>query len=122
MKTRRVAAVIPAAGTGRRMEAAVPKQFLMLGDIPLLLHSLQVFERAASISQVILVVPKEERERTLSEIIERYSIKKVVKVVADRATLQESVHHGPKGTDPAAGGGAVHGSVRPLLTEELFAR
>ena len=83
MKTGRVAAVIPAGGTGRRMEAAIPKQFLMLGDVPLLLHSLQVFERAACISQVILVVPKDERERTLSEIIERYGIKKVVTLVSD---------------------------------------
>src|SRR5438309_11609034 len=122
MKTRRVAAVIPAGGTGRRMEAAIPKQFLLLGDIPLLLHSLQVFERAASISQVILVVPKEERERTLSEIIERYSIKKVVKVVAGGATRQESVYHGLKETDPDAEVVVVHDAVRPFVTEDLIER
>jgi 2-C-methyl-D-erythritol 4-phosphate cytidylyltransferase len=122
MKTRRVAAVIPAAGTGQRMEAAIPKQFLMLGDVPLLLHSLQVFERAASISQVILVVPKDERERTLSEIIERYGIKKVVKVVAGGVTRQESVYHGLKETDPDAEVVVVHDAVRPFVTEDLIER
>ena len=104
------------------MEAAVPKQFLMLGDIPLLLHSLQVFERAASISQVILVVPKDERERTLSGVIERYGIKKVVKVVAGGATRQESVYHGLKETDPEAEVVVVHDAVRPFVTEDLIER
>jgi 2-C-methyl-D-erythritol 4-phosphate cytidylyltransferase len=122
MNTRRVAAVIPAAGTGRRMEAAIPKQFLMLGDVPLLLHSLQVFERAASISQVILVVPKDERERTLSGVIERYGIKKVVKIVAGGATRQESVYHGLKETDPEAEVVVVHDAVRPFVTEDLIER
>jgi 2-C-methyl-D-erythritol 4-phosphate cytidylyltransferase len=122
MKIQRVAAVIPAAGTGRRMEAAIPKQFLMLGDVPLLLHSLQVFERAACISQVILVVPKDERERTLSEIIARYGIKKIVKVVAGGATRQESVYHGLQETDPEAEVVVVHDAVRPFVTEDLIER
>jgi 2-C-methyl-D-erythritol 4-phosphate cytidylyltransferase len=122
MKTRRVVAVIPAAGTGRRMEAAIPKQFLMLGDAPLLLHSLQVFERATSISQVVLVVPKDERERTRSEIIERYGIQKVVKIVAGGATRQESVYHGLQETDPEAEVVVVHDAVRPFVTEDLIER
>jgi len=122
MKTLRVAAVIPAAGTGRRMETAIPKQFLMLGDVPLLLHSLQVFERAASISQVILVVPKDERERTVSGIIERYGIKKVVKIVAGGATRQESVYHGLKEMDPEVEVVVVHDAVRPFVTEDLIER
>ena len=104
------------------MDAAIPKQFLMLGDVPLLLHSLQVFERAGSISQIILVVPKDERERTLSEIIERYGIKKVVKIVAGGATRQESVYHGLQETDPEAEVVVVHDAVRPFVTEDLIER
>jgi len=104
------------------MEAAIPKQFLMLGDVPLLLHSLQVFERAGSISQIILVVPKDERERTLSEIITRYGLKKVAKVVAGGETRQESVYHGLKETDPEAEVVVVHDAVRPFVTEDLIER
>jgi len=104
------------------MEAAIPKQFLMLGDVPLLLHSLQVFERAGSISQIILVVPKDERERTLSEIIARYGLKKVAKVVAGGVTRQESVYHGLKETDPEAEVVVVHDAVRPFVTEDLIER
>jgi 2-C-methyl-D-erythritol 4-phosphate cytidylyltransferase len=122
MKTGTVVAVIPAGGSGQRMGTATPKQFLPLGNVPLLLHSLQVFERCASISQVILVVPKNERERTLSDVVERYGIKKVVKVVAGGATRQESVYHGLKETDPDAEIVVIHDAVRPFVTEDLIER
>ena len=104
------------------MGGATPKQFLALGNVPLLLHSLQVFERAASISQVILVVPKDERERTLSDVIKRYGITKVLKVVAGGATRQESVYSGLKETDPEAELVVVHDAVRPFVTEDLIER
>jgi 2-C-methyl-D-erythritol 4-phosphate cytidylyltransferase len=118
----RVVAVIPAGGSGQRMGSSTPKQFLTLGHSPLLLHCLLVFERAASISEVILVVPTDERSRTLSEVVERYGIRKVLKVVAGGATRQESVYHGLKETDPEAEIVVVHDAVRPFVTEELIDR
>jgi 2-C-methyl-D-erythritol 4-phosphate cytidylyltransferase len=122
MKPGKVVAVIPAAGSGQRMGTAIPKQFLTLGDVPLLLYSLQAFERSASISEVILVVPKEERELTLSDIVERHGIKKVLKIVAGGATRQESVYHGLKETDPEAEIVVIHDAVRPFVTEDLIER
>ena len=122
MKAGTVVAVIPAGGSGQRMGTATPKQFMPLGGVPLLLHSLQVFERCASISQVILVVPKDERERTLSEVVARHGIKKVLKIVAGGATRQESVYHGLKETDPETEIVVIHDAVRPFVTEELIER
>jgi 2-C-methyl-D-erythritol 4-phosphate cytidylyltransferase len=122
MKPGKVVAVIPAAGSGQRMGIAIPKQFLTLGDVPLLLYSLQAFERSAGISEVILVVPKEERERTLSDIVERHGIKKVLKIVAGGATRQESVYHGLKETDREAEIVVIHDAVRPFVTEDLIER
>src|SRR2546428_12404604 len=80
-KSRKVTAIIPAGGSGRRMGGAVPKQFLTLGNRPLLAHVLQAFERAPTVAEVILVVPRGEQTRTLTEVIERYGIKKVFKIV-----------------------------------------
>jgi 2-C-methyl-D-erythritol 4-phosphate cytidylyltransferase len=122
MKAGTVVAVIPAGGSGQRMGTATPKQFMPLGGVPLLLHSLQVFERCASISQVILVVPKDERERTLSEVVARHGIKKVLKIVAGGATRQESVYHGLKETDPETEIVVIHDAVRPFVTEDLIER
>jgi 2-C-methyl-D-erythritol 4-phosphate cytidylyltransferase len=104
------------------MGAATPKQFLALGDVPLLLHCLRVFERAPSVSQVILVVPENERERTLVDVIKRYDIKKVLRVVAGGATRQESVYEGLKTSDPEAEIVVVHDAVRPFVTEDLIER
>ena len=74
-------AVVPAGGTGKRMGAGTPKQFLMLDGVPMMLHSLRVFERVPGVTEVVLVVPKEERARALAEVVERYGLKKVLKVV-----------------------------------------
>jgi len=115
-----VVAVVPAGGTGKRMGSATPKQFLMLGDVPMLLHSLRVFERTPSVAEVILVVPKEERARALTDVVEKYGVKKVLRVVAGGATRQESVFHGLKETDEETEIVVVHDAVRPFVTEDLI--
>jgi 2-C-methyl-D-erythritol 4-phosphate cytidylyltransferase len=122
MDSGRAVAVIPAGGGGRRMGTAIPKQFLTLGSVPLLLHCLRVFERAPSVSQVILVVPENERERTLADVIKRYDIKKVLRIVAGGATRQASVYEGLKASDPEADIVVVHDGVRPFVTEDLIER
>ena len=119
-KLGRVVAVIPAGGTGMRMGADVPKQFLPLGGVPMVLHSLRAFDRAPSVDAVILVVPREERQRALTDVIERYSVKKVQKVVAGGETRQQSVHNGLKEIDPDVEIVVVHDAVRPFVTEGLI--
>src|SRR3989442_12176822 len=101
-KLGRVVAVIPAGGTGTRMGADVPKQFLPLGGVPMLLHSLRAFDRAPSVDAVILVVPHEDRRRALTDVIERYGVKKVQKVIAGGDTPQQSPLKRLKGNKPAA--------------------
>lgn len=112
-------AVVPAGGTGKRMGAGAPKQFLMLGGVPLMLHSLRVLERVPSVTEVVLVVPKLERARALTEVVERYGLKKVLKVVPGGATRQESVHHGLNEVDEDVEIVVVHDAVRPFVTEDL---
>jgi 2-C-methyl-D-erythritol 4-phosphate cytidylyltransferase len=115
-------AVVPAGGTGKRMGAGAPKQFLLLGGVPLMLHSLRVLERAPSVTEVVLVVPKQERARALTEVVERYGLKKVLKVVPGGATRQESVHHGLNEVDEDVEIVVVHDAVRPFVTEDLIER
>ena len=97
------------------MGGGIPKQFLPLGGVPMLLHSLRAFDRAPSVDAVILVVPREERQRALTDIVERYGVKKVRKVVAGGKTRQESVYNGLKETDPDGEIVLVHDAVRPFI-------
>jgi 2-C-methyl-D-erythritol 4-phosphate cytidylyltransferase len=119
-KLGRVVAVIPAGGSGTRMGADVPKQFLPLGGVPMLLHSLRAFDRAPSVDTVILVVQRDERRRALTDVIERYGVKKVQKVIAGGETRQQSVYNGLKETDPDVEIVVVHDAVRPFVTDDLI--
>lgn len=121
-KTGRIAAVVPAGGIGKRMGVGTPKQFLMLDGVPMMLHSLRVFERVSGVTEVVLVVPKQERDRALAEVVERYGLKKVLKVVPGGATRQESVQHGLNEVDEDVEIVVVHDAVRPFVTGDLIER
>ena len=121
-KPGRVVAVVPAGGLGKRMGAGTPKQFLMLDGVPMMLHSLRVLDRAPSVTEVVLVVPKAEQARVLTEVVDRYGLKKVLKVVPGGATRHESVHHGLNEVDDDFEIVVVHDAVRPFVTEDLIER
>jgi len=118
----KVVAVVPAGGTGKRMGAGTPKQFLMLDGVPLMLHALRVLDRTPGVREVILVVPKEERDRALAEVVERHGLKKVLKVVPGGATRQESVQHGLNEVGEDVEIVVVHDAVRPFITEDRIER
>src|SRR6187402_2287906 len=50
-------AIIVAGGSGSRMQAAIPKQFLLLNGLPVLMHTLQAFHQSVSKPDIILVIP-----------------------------------------------------------------
>lgn len=118
----RTVAVVPAAGRGARMGSATPKQFLALGGVPILVHSLRVLEAVPAVIHVILAVPEAEREYCLREIVTRYRFAKVTKIVAGGASRQDSVRHGLHEVGPEADLVLVHDAVRPLITPDLVER
>jgi len=120
--TNRIVAVVPAGGIGKRMGDGAPKQFRMLGAVPLMLHALRVLDRTPTVTEVVLVVPKEEQARALVEVVERYGLKKVLKVVPGGATRQESVSHGLNEVEADVEIVIVHDAVRPFVTEALIER
>ena len=83
-------AVVPAAGLGSRMGGNTPKQYLSLGGLPLLVHSLQVFQSLESIREIILSVPSADQEYCWHEIVKPYDLKKVTQVVAGGKRRQGS--------------------------------
>ena len=56
------AVIIVAGGKGLRMGGDLPKQFLPIGGRPVLMHTLEVFERAISGIQLILVLPHDQQD------------------------------------------------------------
>lgn len=118
----RVAAVIPAAGFGRRMGRSTPKQFLLLNGVPVLVHTLKVFESSPLIHEICLVVPRGMEGRCRTELLERFGLTKVIRVVPGGETRQESVYQGLLKTSPDVVRVVVHDGVRPFLSAELLGR
>jgi len=115
----KVAAVIPAAGTGRRMKSETSKQFLRLGSKPILFYTLAKFERVSEVDQVILVVREEDMMLAAQEV-DRYGIRKVNKIVAGGAERQDSVYAGLRALEGRPDFVVVHDAVRPFASEELI--
>jgi 2-C-methyl-D-erythritol 4-phosphate cytidylyltransferase len=115
-----VAAIIPAAGEGRRMGRTVPKQFLQIGGREILTRTLEVFEACGAIDDVWVVVAAEQCAPCRRTIVERYGFQKIRGVIAGGATRQESVWRGLQQVADAVTLVVVHDGVRPLVTELLL--
>ncbi|HTN44477.1 MAG TPA: 2-C-methyl-D-erythritol 4-phosphate cytidylyltransferase [Nitrospiria bacterium] len=118
--TSRVAAVIPAAGSGRRMGRSTPKQFLRLDGIPILVHTLKVFETSPFVHEVCLVVPQGREKQCREELLEPYGLQKVTRTVEGGATRQDSVYRGLTNLSPETVRVVVHDGVRPFLSPALL--
>jgi 2-C-methyl-D-erythritol 4-phosphate cytidylyltransferase len=104
------------------MGTQVPKQFLTLGGVPLLVHSLRVLDAAEWVHDIILAVPEADRESCLRDIVTPHGFKKVRQIVAGGAERQDSVRHALEAIEGGADLVLVHDAVRPFLTVEMVAR
>jgi 2-C-methyl-D-erythritol 4-phosphate cytidylyltransferase len=116
-----ITALIPAAGMGKRMGQTVAKQFLPLGDRPMLAHTLMAFQRASVIDEIIPILSKEDMENCLREVIERYHITKVKTLVVGGKERQDSVYNGLMKLEDEKGVAVIHDGVRPFVTQEMIA-
>lgn len=113
-------AVIPAAGSGIRMGGDRAKQFLELGGRPLLAVTLKPFQLCGKVEAVILVVPSEEVDYCREEIVERFALDKVRKVVPGGERRQDTVRLGIQATNGDYDLVLIHDGVRPLIHRRLL--
>ncbi len=113
-------AIILAAGKGTRMHSDVSKQYMFLGEKPILCYCLEIFEKSF-IDEIILVTAKDEIEYCKQEILAPYSFKKVTAVVAGGNERYHSVFEGLKCV-PDASFIYIHDGARPFIEQELLKR
>ena len=117
-------ALIFAGGTGKRMgNAGRPKQFLELHGKPIIIHTLEHFDRHPEID-AIAVVCIAGWVGYLKELLVRFHIKKVRWIVPGGETSQESTRAGlgilEANCDPRDTIVLIHDGVRPLITEKVI--
>lgn len=107
-------AILVAGGSGSRMGADRPKQFLLLAGEPVLLHTLRRFaDPALGVQQCVLVLPPDQFE-TWQQLCAQHAITLPHTVVAGGATRWASVRNGLAALSSPEGVVAVHDGVRPL--------
>jgi len=115
-------ALIAAAGKGQRMRGGVKKQFIPLMGIPLLLYTLRAFEEFEGVEHIYLILDEGDFEYCKGEIIQKYGIKKVVKLVPGGQLRQDSVWNGLEAMEGHCDIVIVHDGVRPFVSSGILKR
>lgn len=112
-------AIIVAGGRGNRMNSNISKQYLKLKNKPILFYALKTFSENELIHKIILVVPEGDIDYCEKEIIQKYDIKKVSKVIEGGKERQDSVIRGleaVKDCDIVL----IHDGARPFVSGILI--
>lgn len=131
MEKKRCTAIVLAAGRGSRMKSDVAKQYMLLGDKPVIWYALHAIEESAIIDDCILVAgtQAEDLVHVREEIVARYRFRKVDTIVAGGGERYDSVYQalkviadGDMAVPNRDGFIFIHDGVRPFLTEEILER
>lgn len=111
-------AIVLSAGSGKRMGSSIPKQYLLMGEKPVLYYSLKAFEES-SVDEIILVAGRNDLAYCRENLVDAYSFKKVTSIIEGGTERYHSVYEGLKAikdTDYVL----IHDGARPLLTVETI--
>ncbi len=118
-------ALIIAGGTGNRMGQDIPKQFMHIEGCPVIVRTMQAFERHPNIDK-ISVVCLEGWETVLRAYANQYNIKKLEWIFLGGKTGQESIHNGIFGLKKNGCKGddiiLIHDGVRPLISQDIISQ
>jgi 2-C-methyl-D-erythritol 4-phosphate cytidylyltransferase len=113
-------AIIPSAGIGKRYSAEIPKQYTELAGIPVIICTLQNFEKCDEIDAVVLSINNDWRE-FLKDAFKKYNITKVVEMVEGGAERQDSIFNAfATAAFKSAEIVLVHDAVRPFANPQLL--
>src|SRR5712692_1333186 len=111
----RVTAILPAAGFGTRMGAEMPKQFLELDGVPVLIFTLRRLAACPAITDFVIATRGEEVDPMAARVANE-NLGRPVRVVRGGDTRQDSVANALAEVPPDADLILVHDAVRPLVT------
>jgi 2-C-methyl-D-erythritol 4-phosphate cytidylyltransferase len=111
-------ALIVAGGKGTRIQSQVPKQYLEVNGLPILMHTLNAFFRYSKDITVILVLPHDDFPRW-SELCKKFKFDKPLILQQGGDTRFQSVKNGLAKIE-GDGLVAIHDGVRPLVSEDII--
>ncbi|MDR1392201.1 MAG: 2-C-methyl-D-erythritol 4-phosphate cytidylyltransferase [Clostridiales bacterium] len=114
---RNTSAIIVAAGQSSRMSnfSSYSKQFIVIGDKPVLAHVLNSFYLAKTINEIIVVVRENDIGRT-NNLVKEFEMDKITSIVSGGVTRQESVRFGLEEIKDDVDFVVIHDGARPFIT------
>lgn len=120
--SRKTLAIVPAGGSGRRMGADVPKQYLSLAGQPILIHTLRALHDSPAIDEIFLVAPPEDRTLVETLLRQEGPFEKITRIIAGGLNRQDSTRNGIMASREEHGILLIHDGVRPFITADLIER
>ncbi|MBQ7755789.1 MAG: 2-C-methyl-D-erythritol 4-phosphate cytidylyltransferase [Oscillospiraceae bacterium] len=117
-------AIIFAGGSGVRMGAGIPKQFLEINGKPVIVHTLDLFENHREIDKIYISVLKDYIPY-MQKLVNRFNLTKVSGIVAGGETGQDSIYNAlskAREENPGDSIVLIHDGVRPWITYETISR
>ncbi|TCT13769.1 2-C-methyl-D-erythritol 4-phosphate cytidylyltransferase [Natranaerovirga pectinivora] len=115
----KVTAIILAAGQGKRMKSNIQKQYISLGNKPIIVYALSTFSKCKEIDEIVVVVSPGDINYFKKEIIDKYNIEKVVTIVEGGKERYHSVYNALKYIDGNNNGYVlIHDGARPFVRKE----
>lgn len=116
-------AIIFAGGVGKRMgNNAVPKQFLRVDGVPIIVHTLRVFQNHDDIDKIYISMLESHIPR-MQRLVRIHELNKVCGIVPGGETGQDSIYNALKAAESENPGDSVvliHDGVRPILTDQVI--
>jgi len=113
-----VRAIIAAGGRGERVGGSLPKQFIEIKKKPLLVYTVENFEKCELIDEIMLVVPEEYVGLSSYQIVDVFNFRKIRKIISGGKERRDSVYKAllslPGNTDIVT----IHDGVRPFISPE----
>ncbi|MER3446139.1 MAG: 2-C-methyl-D-erythritol 4-phosphate cytidylyltransferase [Candidatus Dadabacteria bacterium] len=116
----KAAAIIAAAGWGKRFSVDRRKQFQPLDGKPVIAHSIERFEESPSVGEIILVVSEDSIVYCREEIVKKFQFKKIAGIIPGGEERQHSVKKGFSSISNETDIVIVHDGVRPFITVDLI--
>lgn len=111
-------AIVVAGGKGTRIKSLVPKQFIELSGLPILMHTLTAFREYSSEIRIVLVLPQDDEERWKS-LCAKHQFDVPLTIVHGGETRFQSVKNG-LALVPDNSLVAIHDGVRPLVSSDII--
>lgn len=115
----KISAIITAGGVGKRLPGKIKKQFLLLGNKPILFHTIERFLTKDIINELIISLPKEDYTEISESIKSKYP-QANIKFVKGGKERQDSVYNALKSCSPNCDIVLIHDGVRPFFSKDII--